>query len=363
MKILHTEASSGWGGQEIRILTEALGMRERGHEILFATAEGAKLAEKARVEGFKVYEIPLQLKKGFRSLQNLVKIIRKHQIDIVNTHSSADAWLGGIAGKLTGTSVIRTRHLSNPIKKGLNSLVLYNFLANYTATTCDEVARRIRQQARLTENRCQSIPTGVNPDLCQADQQDREKFRTEHGIQENDLVIGTLCVIRSWKGISELLQAAKILKDHSHIKWLIVGDGTSKEQFMKEAAELGVTDRVIFAGYHSPPYSALAAMDIFALLSTRSEGVSQATLQAAFLQKPLITTDIGGLPEICLEGTTGFGVSCFSPNQVAEKVLLLGTNAELRKEFGSQARNLVMEKYCLHHTLDAMEKLYHKTTQ
>ncbi len=100
MPILHTESSNGWGGQEIRILKEAIGLRSRGHEIIFAVVRGGKLVDQARKAGFTVYEIDFHRSKAFSALRDLLKIIRKHKISIVNTHSSLDSWLGGIAGKI-----------------------------------------------------------------------------------------------------------------------------------------------------------------------------------------------------------------------------------------------------------------------
>src|SRR5580704_12337319 len=112
MKILHTESSRGWGGQEIRILREAEGMRMRGHEIILAVQTGGGLIAKARDAGFCVYELPFTKSSSLKTIFALVQLCRTHQIDLVNTHSSLDAWLGGIAARIAGRKVIRTRHLS-----------------------------------------------------------------------------------------------------------------------------------------------------------------------------------------------------------------------------------------------------------
>ena len=360
MNILHTEASTGWGGQEIRILHEAEGMRKRGHHIFFAVAPDGKLAEHARKVGFVVDEIPLTLKKGFPAIYQLCSIIRKHRITIVNTHSSADAWLGGLAARMTNRWVIRTRHLSTPIKKGWNSKVLYNWLADYTVTTCQEVAQTIRKQADLSCSRCLSIPTGVNPTALSADKEEIQAFRSRWGLNPEDRVIGTTCVLRSWKGISDFLQAAKLLEHQQNLKWIIVGEGPAQQHFQQEATRIGVNNRVIFTGHLSNPFPAMAAMDIFLLLSTANEGVSQATLQAAYLKKPMVTTTIGGLPEVCLEGKTGYVVPTKSPQAVADRILKLINQPGLREQMGKEAQNLVLNHFTLDHTLDGMEEIYHQ---
>lgn len=359
MRILHTEASNGWGGQEIRILREAEGMRQRGHTVVFAVTTGAQLGVKAREQGFQVYEFPLMMKHAFTAVYRLISIILREKIEIINTHSSADAWLGGIAARLTGRKVIRTRHLSTPSRPGWNSRVLFNKLADATVTTCEKVAEILRKQAELTPERCLSIPTGVDISAVKLEAGDREKFRKQWGFAEGDCVVGTVCVLRSWKGIEDFLAAAKILKEQKQIKWVIVGSaGPNEPDFRDLWEKWGLQDSVFFTGYMNKPHLALAGMDIFALLSTAHEGVSQASLLAAYLQKPLVTTTTGGLPEVCLDGKTGYLVPIKAPQEVADKVLALSKDPALRKEMGQRAESLVREKFTLKHTLDGMERVY-----
>jgi len=357
MQILHTEASQGWGGQEIRILREAEGMRKRGHEVIFAVHPKAKLAEFASKAGFKVFLIPFKMSKFITCLLHLFLIIKKCNIHLVNTHSSTDAWIGGAAARCAGCVAIRTRHLSTPIKKGLNSRVLYNWLADGVVTTCQEVVEVIRKQAHLTPERCQSIPTGVNPDCINIDQQEVEQFRLSHGLNPADILVGTLCVLRSWKGISDLLKTAALLKHQPSIKWMIIGSGPGDDHYRKEALQLGL-ENVIFTGYVDPPFNALAALDIFLLLSTANEGVSQASLQAAYLRKPLITTATGGLKEVSIPGRTGFVVDNHAHQAVADHVLTLAKDHEMRLRLGENAHQLVMDQFTLDNTITSMEKFY-----
>jgi len=357
MRILHTEASTGWGGQEIRILREAQAFVDKGHFVTFAVNEGGELAVRARAQGFEVAEFPLNKKHSFQALWKLARLIKNQRIDVVNTHSSLDAWLGGLAARLTNTKIIRTRHLSTKIRPGFNSIVLYNWLADNVVTTCQATAETIRQQARLPETRCCSIPTGLACEKIQVTQDDAMAFRQRMGLTSSAIVVGTLCVLRSWKGISDLLQAAKMLSHIPQLKWIIVGDGPSAPFFRSECKKLKL-ENVLFTGYEENPYPALAAMDIFMLLSTAHEGVSQAVLQAAFLQKPLITTTTGGLGEVCIHEQTGYQVGTRSPQEIATCVEKLAQTPALRQKLGQQAQALVEEQFSWTATIVAMEQLY-----
>ncbi len=357
MRILHTESSRGWGGQEIRILREAEGMRKRGHEVLLAVNTGGGLIPRAKEAGFTVYELPFKKALAWKTIYDLVQICKRHQIDLINTHSSLDAWIGGIAARIAKKKIIRTRHLSTPIRKGLNSRILYRGLSDFVVTTSTPILQTIEKQAGLPPFRLKCIPTGIDPQVLKADPLKAAEFRASLGVGPSDILVGTACFVRSWKGILDLLQAAVLLKGRKEIKWVIVGGG-HVDDYRSKIPELGLENIVTFTGHLEAPYSAIRAMDIFVLLSTAHEGVSQASLQAAYLERPLVTTTVGGLPEVCLDGKTGLVIPPLSPESVAKAVAKLVDNPNLRMQFGSQGKQLVEERFTLQRTLDEMEQVY-----
>jgi glycosyltransferase involved in cell wall biosynthesis len=354
MKILHTESSTGWGGQEMRILRESIGMRERGHEMILAVHRGGKLIEKARKEGFIVYELSFNKSAAAITILKLIAILKKHGIDIVITHSSLDAWISGIAARIAGKKVVRTRHLSTSIRGGLNSFLLYKCLVDFVVTTSSCIVPLIAEASGLKRECLKCIPTGINPSSLVMDPEQIAQFRHSLGLSAQDILVGTCCFVRSWKGIDTLLRAAQLLQQHKEIKWVVVGGG-HVDDYRPKAYAMGLEKSVIFTGHLDTPYSAIGAMDIFVLLSTANEGISQASLQAAYLSRPLITTPVGGLPEVCIEGKTGMIVPVFSPEKTAEAVLALARDPHRRRSLGAQAKALVEERFTLKHTLDQME--------
>jgi len=357
MNILHTEASAGWGGQEIRILREAEGMRKRGHTVILAVTKGGGLVVKAREAGFIVYELNFRRPAWPVCLFQLLAIMRKHKISLVNTHSSLDSWIGGIAARMGRRKIVRTRHLSTPIKGGWNSRFVYGGLADFVVTTCASILPMISQQSGKALHLCRSIATGVDPEKIKLGPSEAEEFRKKIGVASEDFLVGTVCFMRSWKGIDDLLKAADLLRNTPHLKWVIVGGGHA-ERHKKLAQELKLDGLVHFTGHLDNPFPALASLDLFALLSTAHEGVSQAILQAAFLAKPLLATRTGGLGEVCIGQVTGLNVAPFAPQEVAKAVLSMKGNPEMRELFGKRAQKLVMDQFTLGSTLDQMEEVY-----
>jgi glycosyltransferase involved in cell wall biosynthesis len=357
MNILHLEASSGWGGQEIRILKEAEGMRARGHQVILGVCKGGGLVARAKEAGFTVYELNFRRPYWLFCLLKLLFIMQKHAIQIVNTHSSLDSWIGGIAARLGRRWIVRTRHLSTPIKEGWNSRLLYGKLADFVVTTCSSIVPLIVEQSGQLAHCCRSIPTGVDPEKIKVQPEEKKGFREKLGIHSKDFLVGTACFMRSWKGVDDLLKAAHLLRDVPHLKWVIIGGGHA-ERHKKLAETLKLEGIVYFTGHLDNPFPALDALDLFALLSTAHEGVSQAILQAAYLEKPLLSTKTGGLQEVCLDQQTGLNVSSFAPEEVAQAVLKLKENPDFRSQLAKNAKRLILEQFTLTHTLDQMEAVY-----
>lgn len=356
--ILHTEASRGWGGQEMRILSEARGMHQRGYEPMLAAPFGSRLMQEFRNLGFKTFPMEFTFKGALKVLFHLRNIVRKEHVQLINTHSSKDSWIAGILGKWMGCPVLRTRHLSTRIRPGINSKILYNTLADRVVTTCQDVVELICRQALLPSHRCCSIPTGVDPSKIQIKKEEILDFRRSIGVEPHEFLVGTVCVMRRWKGVEDLIRAAFLSKEHKHIRWLVVGGGVSEEYFHKVHESLGIGSQLVFTGHLDRPYVAMEAMDVFALLSTGHEGVSQSSLQAAYLKKPLITTSTGGLKQVCIEGKTGLQVPINDPQSVSAAVLRLSEDESLRKTMGENAHELVLERFTLDHTLKSMERIY-----
>ncbi|NGX32582.1 MAG: N-acetyl-alpha-D-glucosaminyl L-malate synthase [Candidatus Anoxychlamydiales bacterium] len=357
LNILHLEASPGWGGQEMRILKESQAMKKLGHKIIIGVEKNGGLIKHSKNSGFLTYEIRFKKLFWFISFFKLLYIMKKNRIDILNTHSSSDAWLGGIVAKLLNIPIIRTRHLSTPIKKGLNSKLLYGYLADFVVTTCQDAADIIIKQANKEPKKCKSIPTGVNFEKIKVDPKDSKKFKKDFDINEKDFLVGTACFMRSWKGIDDFLKAAKILEKEKSIKFIIIGGG-HKDSYIKMAKDLNLKN-VIFTDHLENPYPAINALDVFTLLSTAHEGVSQASLQALFLQKPIIATKTGGLKEVCIDKKTGIQVPVFSSHDVANAVLKLQKDEKLRNEYAVNAKKLAV-KFSEDNMIVEMKKVYKK---
>ncbi len=143
--IFHTESSKGWGGQEIRILQESLGMIRRGHRVIIGATEGSPIFNRAKSAGIRVFPCKFQKWNPLAFLK-ILSFIRSEKVDILNTHSSSDSWVSSLAVQplRRRPKIIRTRHLSTPIGKSLLSRIIYDLMPDAVITTGEEIRQMMR---------------------------------------------------------------------------------------------------------------------------------------------------------------------------------------------------------------------------
>jgi len=207
IRVLHTEWSTGWGGQEIRIINEMIAVRKEGVDVFLACRNDSTIKKKAIENRIKVFTLPFKGNADLKTLFGLKKIIKIHSIDIINTHSGKDSWVGGLAAKMAGIRFIRTRHLSNRI-----SPLRFNFineLADYVFTTGEKVRDDMIKYNRINENKIISIPTGIDESIFNPANYNRAECRRELKIKDSEIAIGILAVLRKFKRHDLFLKMAK----------------------------------------------------------------------------------------------------------------------------------------------------------
>src|SRR5580698_10533396 len=133
-RILHTESSLGWGGQEVRVLAELEWMRAQGHWVALAAHPASAIATRAREAGILFY--PLRTHKALLPVEvtRLAAWLRRNRVDVVNTHSSNDGWLAGLAARLSGRRLIRSRHIEVDYPNRFWSGFAFRTLPHYVIT-------------------------------------------------------------------------------------------------------------------------------------------------------------------------------------------------------------------------------------
>jgi len=357
--ILHTESSPGWGGQEHRILAEAIIMQRRGHRLLLACDPRGELHGRAARAGLTVFAMEFGGWQNFKAWLRLRRLIRKERVEILNTHSSLDSWVGLLAwfSRPQGVKLVRTRHLSTPVSTNWPTRGLYRTPAA-VITTSRDISELLQGRLGVRPDRLHAIPTGVSLEDFAPRSPDPVLAASLH-LPPGAFVFGTVSVLRSWKGHLYLLEAFNHLVDEGReVFLLIVGEGPYRPVIEAKIQELGLAGRVRLAGHQDRVPEWLALMDAFVMASYANEGVPQALLQALALGRPVAATTAGGIPEVIIPEETGLLAPPRNPQALARIMSRLLQEADLRQGFSQRGPRLVTARYSLEQMADALEAVY-----
>lgn len=313
--ICHTEASSGFGGQEIRTLGEATWLLEHGYRVVIVCHPRGRLLAEAGLRHIPTLPVSMRGALDVGSLLHLRRIFADHDVSLVHTHSSVDSWLATLAARSLGVPVVRTRHVSIPIRR--RRALVYR-LAHRVITT-GEAVRAIVIAAGVPGSRVVSIPPGVDLGRFHS-AVSGVAVRRELGLTGLGSVklVGLIANVRGSKGHRDFLAAARsVLRTRPETRFLVVGDGVGLDDIRHHISAMGLAREVILTGFRRDIPEVIAALDLLVLPSTRSEGIPQVVLQALAMAKPVIATRVGSIPEMIVDGETGLLVP---PGDVASLV-------------------------------------------
>ena len=319
MLIVHTESSHGWGGQEIRVLTESRELISRGHGVVVLADADSLIAQRAPAYGVPVQTLRLK-KKRFAEIRAMVSAINALQPDVMSTHSSTDHWVVAIARLFTHhrPAVIRTRHVSAPVSRGISTRWLYRSGCAAVVTTGESIREHLTHDGLVPREKVFSIPTGIDLGFFKSTdrQQARARIKNSVAIDPDALLFGNIATLRSWKGQHDLIQAfALIAAELPASQLLIVGDGPQAESLQSLVASLDLGNRVLFAGHQADVRDYFDALDVFVFPSYANEGIPQAILQAMAYGLTIITTTAGAI----VEAVAGYpAATVIAPRDVAQ---------------------------------------------
>ena len=356
LHIVHTESSLGWGGQEIRILTEIRGMLERGHHVTLITPSTARIFQAAEERNITTIALPIG-RKNLTGMFALRRWLKQNPCDVINTHSSTDSWLAALATRFMrhAPPLVRTRHISAAIPDNAATRWLYQSATAFIATTGERLRLQLIKHNGFDPTRITSVPTGIDTDRFVPG--NRTIARGQLNLPINAPIVGIVATLRSWKGHTYLLAAFARLADRSALL-LIVGDGPQRQNIEKEITRLNLIGRVLMPGNQRDVTPWLHAMDVFVLPSYANEGVPQALMQAMACGLPVISTPIGSITEAVQDGVSGHIVPARDAAQLQQAIHTLLQDAEQRAAFGAAARNTAIEKFGVDAMLDKMEAIF-----
>lgn len=348
LKIIHTEASPHWGGQEIRIFEEMKWFREQGHEMILVAPDNGILYKRCSEAGFQVISVYFTKPRTFLNITITLWIIWRIKPDVVGTHSSTDSWAGLIAAFLLKIRKrVRYRHISAPVKRNFLNKLQYSILANLVITTGKCINNILIENLKINENKIHILATPVHnsPDL-PSKPEARKFLQKELNLEESAIFIGQVSVLRGWKGHPFLLEAFyTIAVDNPNLHLVIVGTGSMMQSLVNRKIASSFSNRIHLVGHKENVHVYFKAFECAILASTHNEGIPQSLLQSMHHGIPVVGTKVGGMPEIITDGETGFLAEPQDPKSLSSAIMKVLDDVGTAKRISINGKRQIDELY------------------
>ncbi len=337
-----------------------------------ACGRGKNLISKLEREKVKVISIPTLVRNSspihdFLTLIKLYRIIRNGNYDIVATHSTKAGLLGRVAAYLAKAPIIIfTAHgfifnePSSYFKKQL--FIFIEWLGAKFSHKILTVSNYDKKNAVFNQvskaYKLETIYNGI--DVAKFDQNDGGKNKEALNLSEHSIVIGSVANFYPNKGLQYLIEGLpELIKMHPNMSLLLAGDGPLKSELMKRAKKLGLADKILFLGYVNNIPQVIDVFDVFVLPSLK-EGFPWVILEAMASRKAIVATEVGGIPEMILDGESGILIRPGDIDSLISGIHKILIDPQLREKLGRNARKRVERQFTLKRMIEETEILYDK---
>ena len=354
MKVVHLVIAGDVAGGQIVALRLLRAARARGDEVLVVAPKPGPFVDLVRAEGSEVHLIDVNRLFRLDGAWRLWRLLRRERPDVLHTHTAVAAnVIARVVGRLAGVAVIAHMHIENHFRENRVLRAVYRAFDNRSARLCaailvvSEDTRRSFERQGYPPELMQTVHNGIDLDELEPH---ADGVRGELGVPEGVPLIGEVGRLCDVKGQRELIEATAMLRDGgSDVRVVLVGEdleqnGEYRRLLERQARELGVADRVLFAGYRGDVPAVLDSIDLFVLPSW-IEGLPLVLLEAMAHRRPVVATPVGGTPELVVDGETGVLVPPREPARLAQAIGGLLANPERARAMGEAAYRRVADRF------------------
>jgi L-malate glycosyltransferase len=302
---------------------------------------------------------------GLKTALQLRRLIRSKRIDIVHTFfETANLWGGLVTKSSRGPLLVSSRRDMGILRKRKHWMAYraVNRVTDAVVAVSDKVRTFSIETERLDAKRVSTIHNGVDLEALEASN-GISQLRSRLALKENSLVVSTIANIRRVKSIDTLLRTAAIVRHQfPNVRFLIAGSALDREYFqeLQQLVErLDLYENIVFLGHCEEVPALLKLSNVFCLLS-RSEGFSNALLEAMACSLPCVATRVGGNPEAIEDGENGFLVPVGNSEAAADHICSLLRNPRYAKEVGLAARHTIERQFTSQKMVHELGSLYHR---
>jgi len=363
--VLHVVDSLRVGGLENGVINLINALDEKAfRNSICCLKETGDLQNRLKNGSVEIFQMSRQ--SGRHHFGKMAALVRDHRVDVVHSNNWGTFFDAVLAAHLGGASLMvhcihglftedlqrmrwRRRFLQRLLSLGTHRLY----------AVADYLRRYYIRRVGISPGRIETIYNGVDVRRHAPPSQIRRRaVRSQLGFSDDDVLIGSVGTLYWIKDPQTLLEAAvEVCSLHPRAIFLWIGDGRLRESLQARAERMGLGRRVRYLGRRDDVAEILAGLDIFVLPSI-IEGLSYSLLEAMATGLPVVTTRVGGNPELIRDGREGLLVPPRRPRRLARALITLVDDHRMRRRLGIGGRRRVEERFSLQTMVDRYEQMY-----
>lgn len=331
------------------------GLRALGHEVIWASDSAPEIARELTAEGFKHYVLPLRVPRGFpvlalRGTLALARVVRSEAIDCVHSRHRWTNFMAGIGAPLIRRPLVSTY---NAIHQGKRR---FCFWGQRVICVSEDCRRHLVEYFGVPPEKAVVILNGVDTDWWSpAQRRGGQGVDAPPGRGPVLVSVGALVDVKDQQTMIRALPLVRSRFKGATLK--CAGNGPLRAELSRLADDLGVGEAVELLGEVSDTRGLLAEADVF-LMTSRSEGLPNALLEAMAAGVPAVVTEAGGMSEIVRHRKTGCAVPVGDHVRLAEEICFLLSNPAAAQAIGREARSLIEREFSIARMARQVESVY-----
>lgn len=362
IRLAHFETSMNWGGQELRVIEQTEWLNEHGYPCWIIARPDSAILLEAQKRNLPYFELRVRGSLHPQTLSRLHAFLKENKITHLDCHSNRDAIYGAFIKWLTSIKVIRSRHVTDPIKANDLQRFVWRHGNHGIITTAKKINELLIAQHLTIPKKVFTAPAGVDtkrftPDL------DGSDLRLTLGIPADNIVIANIGMIREDKGQNYYVAACRqLLEQGKAITCIQVGKATEQtkefEAEVRAACGPWLDNGIYFLGYHDDIERYIALSDLVVIASVATEAQTRLVSQAFLMKKNVIATTVGGLPEMITHEKTGLLYEPCNTKALIDAAQTIIENPILAKEIQENAFEYAKKYMTNEYMMAQMIKFY-----
>ena len=359
IKSLHIDTARTWRGGQNQVLLTVTGLEALGHPAVLVAHEGGELRRRAS-EGLRFLGFSPRSEFDVHAAWQLVRILDDIKPEVVHAHDPMAVALTAMALQMRPRTpqplVVAARRVDFHLKRHAFSKWKYRQVDVFIAAS--RLIASMLHDDGIPADRIETVHDGVN--LGRVDKEPLVDAHAAFGLPHGAPVVGNVAALAPHKGQKHLVAAAvRVVRDLPDTRFLIVGEGELRELLDKQIRDLGLDRHVKLTGFRDDALGLMKSFDLFAMSSV-TEGLGSAVLDAMAMRLAVVGTHAGGIPEAVVPGETGELVEPGDPKALAAAIVKLLKNAELRRAYGEAGCARVRDRFGVDRLVEGTLAAYHR---